>query len=428
MVKRVFAAAAVTAMTALPAVAQAQSDDRPPAIFGDRAVVIEWNQLLQSTAPSTLGLQTPRYFAMLHVAMFDAVNSIELGYQPYRLQVYDSHGASGEAAAAQAAHDVLAALIPASAPTYDAALAARLATIPPGLAQNGVRIGAKVAAAILEWRRNDGWQVAPPAYVLPPFPGLWQPTPPANAAAAFTQFPNVTPFATLSSTQFLHDLPATLTSARYTIDFNEVKAIGAVGSVTRTDEQTLLARLFAGVVTPTSLFALWNNVARDAAESEGLGLLDTARTFALLNVSINDALQTSHGAKFIYTLWRPVTAIRRAAEDLNALTDADPTWLPLLSTPPYPSYPGNMACVGASAATALAYAYGNNDVPFTAVWRNTTGPNYTRDYTGFWQMAVDQANSRVYGGIHYRFENDASQITCPKVAGWVFANYMRPLR
>ena len=418
MMKRIAMSAALAALTLSPVQAFASGGD-------DRAVVIEWNQILQTTIPSTAGLQSPRYFSMLHVAMFDAINSIERGYSPYRVRVRASHGASAEAAAAQAAHDVLSTLFPANVAVYDAALAARLESIPPGLAAQGVRVGRKVAEAILEWRQNDGWTAAPPAYVLPPFTGLWQPTPPANAPAAFTQYPKVTPFALFSATQFLHDLPPTLTSARYATDFNEVKTIGSATSITRTAEQTLLARLFAGVVTPTTLFQLWNNVARDAADSKGLSLLDTARLFVHLNVSINDGLQTAHGGKFIYAYWRPVTAIRRADEDMNAATDPDTAWTPLIGTPAYPSYPGNMACVGASAATALALTLDTNDVPFTAVWRNLSGPDYVRDYAGFWQLAVDQASSRIYGGIHYRFDNEASQIQCPKIATFIFENYMR---
>ena len=418
MVKKVVASAVLTAAMLAPVQAIASGGD-------DRAVIVEWNQLLQTTAPASAGLQVTRYFAMLHIAMFDAVNSIERGYGPFHVRVRASHGASSEAAAAQAAHDVLSALIPASVAVYDAALAARLQSIPQGLAAQGVRVGKRVAAQILEWRLNDGWNVTPPAYVLPAFPGLWQPTPPAGAAAAFTQYPKITPFATLSATQFLADPPPTLTSTRYATDFNEVKTIGSATSTTRTDEQTLLSRLFASVVTPTSIWALWSNVARDATESRGFGLLDTARVFALVTVSIHDGLQTSQTGKFIYGYWRPVTAIRRANEDMNANTAEDVNWLPLLTTPPYPSYPGNQACVGASAATALALAFGTDEVPFTAVWRNLTGPDYERHYTGFWQMALDQGNSRIYGGIHYRFDNEASQVQCPKVATFVYDNYMR---
>ena len=143
---------------------------------------------------------------------------------------------------------------------------------------------------------------------------------------------------------------------------------------------------------------------------------------------INDGLQTSHTSKFVYALWRPVTAIPKADEDLNPLTMADPTWMPLLTTPTYPSHAGNMACVGASAARALANVFGTNDIAITARWLGTAGnPDVSRNYPGFWQLAVDQALSRIYGGIHFTFENEASQESCPKVADYVFDNYMTPL-
>jgi hypothetical protein len=395
----------------------------------DAGVIVEWNALLQSTLPASAGLQAFRFYAMLHVAMFDAVNAIEDRYEPYRVRVRASHGASAEAAAAQAGRDVLAFLIPGSIATYDAALAARLVRIPHGQAAQGVRIGKKVAEQIVAWRQNDGWTTPPPAYVNPLFPGLWQPTPPPLSPPAFTQFPGTLPFAVLTNTQFLAALPPTLASPQYLADFNEVKAIGKSDSVTRTADQTELARLWAGVITSTNLNAVWNNVARDSVRSQRLSLVEAARVFALMNASMNDGLLTSHSGKFIYGLWRPVTAIRRAAEDLNDETDADPAWLPLLTTPAYPSYPGNMACAGASAATALALAYGTDDIAFTAVWRSNATPplpDYRREYSGFWQLAEGEANSRVYGGIHFRFDNDASQQVCPKIARFVFDNYMRP--
>lgn len=404
----------------------------------DADVVFEWNGILQASLalppPAGVppaGLQGFRYYAMLHVAMFDAVNSIEERYRPYFVRVRSSHGASGEAAAAQAAHDVLAAVLPVNLGAYDAALAARLATIPPGRRSQGVNVGKKVAAKILAWRQNDGWSTPPPPYVLPPFPGLWQPTPPANLAATFTQLPGTLPFALLTNTQFLHAPPPTLTSARYAEDFNEVKRVGrnTAGPADRTDDQTKQAQLWAGVISSTSLNAIWNNVARDTARSKGLDLVDTARVFALLDVSMNDSILTSHSSKFIYGLWRPVTAIRRAAEDMNDLTEADPTWSSLIATPPYPSYGGNMACVGAGAATALALAFGTDDVPLTVVWKGTVtppNPDVTKEFPGFWALAVDEADSRVYGGIHYRFDNEASQIVCPKVSHFAFDNYMQP--
>jgi hypothetical protein len=139
-------------------------------------VVIEWNTILQSTIPASAG--APRVYAMMHIAMFDAINSIEREFRPYRVRVRAGHAASSEAAAAQAAHDILIALLPASASTFDTALAATLDSLPPGVARQGARVGRAVALEILAWRQNDGSSAPPPSYVLPPFPGLWQPTPP----------------------------------------------------------------------------------------------------------------------------------------------------------------------------------------------------------------------------------------------------------
>jgi hypothetical protein len=397
----------------------------------DAAVIIEWNALLQSTMPATAGLQAFRFYAMLHVAMFDAVNSIEERYRPYHVNVRASHGASAEAAAAQAGRDVLSFLIPGSTATYDAALAARLATIAPGRRAQGVWVGKRVAEKIIALRHNDGWQLPATPYVLPPFPGLWQPTPPANAAAAFTQLPGTTPFALLTNTQFLPPAPPTLTSPKYAQDFDEVKSVGKSDSGTRTAAQTQQAQLWAGVITSTNLNATWNNVAREAVLAKGLDLVDAARVFALVDVAMNDSILTSHSSKFVYAYWRPVTAIRRAAEDMNDATEAVTDWLPLLATPPYPSYSGNMACVGAGAATALALAFDTNDVSIKVVWKgnaNSTPPftDVEKVFPGFWEIAVDEADSRVFGGIHFRFDNDASQQVCPKVAKFAFDNYMQP--
>ena len=392
----------------------------------DPGVIVEWNEILEGVLP-TAGLTPPRHYAMLHIAMFDAINSIERSYLPYRVRLHAWPAASREAAAAQAARDILAANFPASVATFDAALQARLAAIHPLLAAQGVRVGKAVAANILAWRQNDGWDVAPAPYVLPPFPGLYQPTPPAFGPPGFRQFETTTPFALLTPTQYQPVGPPTLTSQAYADALNQVQRLGSATSVERTAEQTLLARTFASVTNRTIHWGLWNHVARDTARARGLSLIETARLFALLNVSIHDGLQTSHSSKFVYGLWRPVTAIRRAGEDMNDLTVADETWTPLLTTPAYPSHAGNMACVGASAATALALFHGTDELPFTAVWLGNAGnPDVSRQYASFWQMAVDQANSRVYGGIHFSFESVASQQACPKVARYVFENYMQP--
>jgi hypothetical protein len=392
-------------------------------------VVIQWNQILQTLFGPAPGPQL-RALPMMHIAMFDAINSIEEVYSPYLVQVPSSHGASAVAAAAAAARDVLTALYPAQQTTFDSALAAQLAGIPPGLAQQGVAVGRQAAAAVLEWRQNDGWPatvVQDPTYVLPPFPGLWQPTPPANSFATFTFFPRVMPFALLTSTQFLPPPPSTLISARYAADFNETKLVGSATSVARTPEETLMAQVFASVNTTIGFFHVWNIVAGDVAQSQGLSLVGTARLFVLLNVGLHDGLQTSFTSKFVYGLWRPVTAIRRADEDLNPATEADPAWTPLLTTPPYPSHAGNAACLSAASARALQIAFGRDDIPFPLTWTRTMGlPPVTRAFTGFWQLADQQARSRIHGGIHFQFESDASQEACVKVAEFTDAQYMRP--
>jgi len=217
-----------------------------------------------------------------------------------------------------------------------------------------------------------------------------------------------------------------LTSDTYTADFDEVKRLGSATSSERTPEQTLLARLFAPQGYRTQHWAVWNNVARDMAARKHLSLVDTARLFALMNVSIHDGLQTSHTSKFVYGLWRPITAIQRADEDLNLATIADPTWTPLITTPPYPSHSSNQTCVGVSASRALARAFRTDEMPFTVTWTGVAPTaDVSRAYTRFSQLAADQARSRVYAGIHFTFELTASEAACTKVADYVFEHYMR---
>jgi hypothetical protein len=392
-------------------------------------LVVQWNQIHQTLYGTGPGVQL-RSLPMMHIAMFDAINSIEEGYTKYLIQIRASHGASADAAAAKAARDVLTALYPAQQTAFDALLASQLEHLPQGHVQQGVEVGAKVAAAVLAWREHDGWPatITPdPTYVLPAFPGLWQPTPPANSFASFTFYPRVKPFALLTATQFLVAAPPTLTSARYAADLNETRRLGSVSSAERTPEQTLLAQVFAGVSTTIGFFHVWNIVAGDTAERQGLSLLDTARLFVLVNVALHDGLQTSFTGKFVYGLWRPVTAIRRAAEDLNPDTDADTAWTPLLTTPNYPSHGGNVACLSAAAARALQLAHGRDDIPFTITYPRTGGlPSVTRDFAGFWDLAGQQARSRIFGGIHFQFESEASQAACVKVPEFALTRFMQP--
>jgi len=392
-------------------------------------VVLRWNRVLKETilagAHPSATIFPVRTYAMMHLAMFDAVNSIDGGYTPYLTDVPGSKNASIDAAAAKAARDVLAGLYPSRTEIYDAELAASLEGIEPNRAQQGFRVGEIAAAQMLAARAADGWTVTLiPPYSLPLSPGNWQPASPQNAAATFTHYPAVLPFALTSNSQFAVPPPPALTSARYGTDFNEVKALGGATSATRTAEQAQIARLWAGVGTPTNPFLTWNNVARYVSIARNLSTVENARLFALFNMAVHDQLLTSFTGKFDYGLWRPVTAIRRADEDGNPATEPDATWLALVPNPPYPSYPGNMAGIGAAQSTMLALVFGRDDIAFEHTWEGAGGA--TRLYTSFTQMGQEQSDARIYGGIHYRFDNEAGQSVGRNVSNYVFLNYLRP--
>ena len=423
---QLFGAAVVAAL-----LAPAGQDLRASGSTAD--VLVEWNQVLQDTLPTPHGVLTPRFFALTHIAMFDAINTFARKFEPYRVRIRHAGGGSPEAAAAQAAHDVLVRIYPAATATYDALLARQLGTDQSGYVRRGAALGARVARQILAWRQTDGWVVSPfPAYAEPLLPGRWQSTPPNNPVATFTHLQNAAPLALLSATQYLPPPPPSLTSERYAADVNEVKLLGKSDSAARTTDQTALARLWAGVAstgtgTATNYMSIWNNIVRDVARERGLSLVETARVFALVNVSIHDSLHTAQASKFVYGLWRPATAIRQADSDLNPATDPDPDWLPLLTTPAYPSYAGNFASIGAGAARALEVAFGTNDIPVTVTWRQSGGlPDVSHQFDGFRQAAEEQSESRIYAGIHYRFDQVAGQQIGTSVATFVVANFMAP--
>jgi hypothetical protein len=367
---------------------------------------------------------------MTHIAMFDAINAIEREFTPYHVRLRFASG-SPHAAAAQAAHDVLVAINPGATATYDAALVRQLGDHPSDFVQRGAAVGARVAKQVVAWRQNDGWVVSPfPPYAEPPLPGRWQPTPPANANAAFTHMLSAAPMALHTPTQYLPSPPPSLTSPEYAADLNEIKLIGKSDSQMRSPEQTAIARLWngnatTGVGTATNFMSIWNDIAGDVAREWRLSPVETARVFVLLNVSVHDGLQTAQASKFVYGLWRPVTAIRQADSDLNPATDADAGWLPLLATPPYPSYGGNMATVGASAARALQLAFGKNAIRVTAKWKQSGGlPDVSHQFDGFREVAEEHSNSRIFGGIHYRFDQEAGQKIGKATAEFVHANFM----
>ena len=372
-------------------------------------VVVHWNELALQSAAVAQPPRVPisRNWAMVQAAIFDAVNAIDRSYEPYAADVHASRGASQEAAAAQAGHDVLTALYPSRQAIYDAALADDLAGIPGGRARQGVAVGQEVARQIPP--NND--------------PGQWQPTPPDFSPAANAHVPLITPFALESSSQFRPGPPPALTSAEYAHDFNETKAVGSANSTVRTPDQTQVALVWR---LPLTNVTVWNRIAQDVAKSRDTSLPQTARMFALLDMAMSDGLETSFGSKFHYGLWRPVTAIRRAAEDGNPATEADPNWTTLHpTTPPYPTYAGNAATIGASCATVLSGVFGNA-VPFEVHWDAYGFPGVTRSYPDFWAAANEEADSRIYGGIHFRFDSVAGQQIGSNVGGYVIGHFLTP--
>jgi hypothetical protein len=395
-------------------------------------VIVEWNQLLQANITG-LPIGQPRSYAMLHVAMADAVIAVRGRYQPFHAHVRAPEDASAEAAAAQAGHDVLVALFPAAQAAADAALANRLSLISQEGLALGVQVGRNAAGQILAWRQNDGYTGAnpqPPALLASTLPGIWEPT--ATGPYQFSLSYNVTPFGLLTQFQFLPLPFPQLESTQYAEAFNEVKDVGRSNSTVRTPEQGRFAQLFAGVgayANVTNVFRLWSNVARDVSRSNSLSLVDTARLFAMMWASMHDSILTSHSSKAVYRLWRPETAIAHADVDDNPATDAEPGWAPLIPTPPYPAYSSDMTCLATGASRMLAHVLGSDAQSVTATWYTATGAVvFAQPYTSLWALAVDEADSRIWGGIHYRFDIDGSQASCTQVADYLFDNYMQPRR
>jgi membrane-associated phospholipid phosphatase len=387
-------------------------------------VVLEWNQLAvhavgQARVNPVVG---SRALAITQAAVYDAVVAIDRSFEPYHASVHASRGASPEAAAAQAAHDTLSALFPAQVATFDAALTADLEGIPPGLARQGIEVGSEAARQILDWRSTDGSTAVVP-YTPGTDPGDWQPTPPANLPALAPQWRYVTPFAMTSGSQFRPAPPPALDSAAYAAAFNEVKDLGRVNSTTRTEEQTQIARFWNDGLGTAFAYGYWNRIAQEVAADEQLSLVEDARLFALLNIATADALISCWDAKYEYSLWRPVTAIRAADTDGNSATEPDTGWTPLLVTPNFPSYTSAHSTVSAAAAGVLTSLFGA-DHHFTVGAESL--PGVTRSFDSFGAAAAEAGRSRIYGGIHYQFDNANGQQVGGEVAGYVMDHFLKP--
>jgi hypothetical protein len=286
---------------------------------------------------------------------------------------------------------------------FNAEFSASLQSIPSGAARTrGRALGENVAEQMLALRASDGFDAVVP-FTPGADPGDWQPTPPANAAALLPGWGAVTPFAMTSGSQFSPDNIPALASAEYAAAFNQVKELGSATSASRTADQTNIALFWAnggGTATPPGHL---NMAAQIAAEAEGNTLSENARLFAALNVAMADAAIMAWDCKFATDYWRPVTAIR-AADDGNASTVQDASWTPLIATPPFPTYVSGHSSFSGAAAAVLIDFFGRDNVTFTLPSENPNVPN--RTFTSFSQAAQESADSRLYGGIHWQFDNE----------------------
>jgi hypothetical protein len=352
------------------------------------------------------------------------VNSIDDTHFPYHINLNVPSTTSREAAAAQAAHDVLVSVFPAQQATLATALNNSLSGIPAGPAKtDGIALGSSVAGSIITLRANDGSATVTP-YTPGTLPGQWRPTPPANAPALLPNWATVTPWTMTSNLQFRDPTgPPALSSAAYAAEVNEVKAIGAVNSATRTPDQTNAARFWAGGAGPVGH---WNQIAQNVAAAEGNTLSENARMFALVNLAEADAVIATWDNKYLSpgsSFWRPVTAIQLADQDGNAATEADPNWLPLLTTPAYPSHSSGASMVAGAAGESLKKFYGTDNISFSLM---VSGIG-TRSFTSFSQASQETADSRMYGGIHFHFEDEVGRNGGIALGQFIFANELRAI-
>jgi hypothetical protein len=358
--------------------------------------------------------------AITQLAVYDAVNAIDGGGTPYLPHPPASHAASPEAAAAAAAHRALLSLFPSQQALIDARFLDSLSQIGGGKhVRRGIRVGERVADAILAARAHDGSGATPPAFVPASGPGEYQLTPPAFGQPVFTHWGAVAPFALSRASQFRPPPPPAVNSARYTADFNEVKSLGELDSSTRSADQTEIGRFWGA----SPVQNVWNQVAQMAGMSFKNSLAQNARMFALLDTSVADGVIALYDAKYAYHRWRPVTAVRAADHDRNPETTGDPNWTPLAATAPDPSYAGAHAEVSQSAAVALRDFFGTDRVDFSL--RTPSLPSVVRSFQSFSQAADEAAASRVYAGQHFRYDEDAGQALGDEVGDFVVDSILR---
>jgi PAP2 superfamily len=386
-------------------------------------VITDWDEkaIVAVTPMSSLGNTSPymaqRMMAMVHAAMFDAVNSIEQRYRPFLVQLPTAPTTSKEAAGAAAAATVLQTIDEKTAGQVKAALAAYLTSIPDGTAKtDGVTLGRAVAAKVLEARANDG-SGSPDAYRPRTTPGVYVPT----TITISSMWPNMKPFVIATPSQFRPEPPVSLDSKEWATDYNEIKDCGGQISTERTAEQTEIA-LFWLVGPPVA----YHPFVRQLAIAKQMSVVDSARFMALVSVGLTDAIIAVLDAKYHYNFWRPITAIRNGDIDGNAATEREETWQPIATTPMHPEYPCAHCIQSGSVAGVVKAALGSMDIPEIAM-TSPTAPGVTRRWTSMTALTEEIANARVWAGFHYRFSTRIGTRMGLEIGDYVVRNVMQPV-
>jgi PAP2 superfamily len=411
--------------------------------FARADAVTYWDEIASNAIVVTAGQPPPvsaLSFAMVQGAVYDAVNAIDRGHRPYLVQPPSNPTDSIEAATAAAAFRVLVGfadlpgLFPSQQPTlqpiYDAYIAS-LPDNPPGSRAAGIVIGETTARTMLIDRQNDG-RFGPPPTLYPPVPGIWRPTPPNFANDPAPWVGNVRPFLVPNVEMLRTDGPNALTSAEYAEDFNEIKELGSLTSITRTADQT-----DAAIWWQDHAHALWHRIFRTLAASQNLNVVDSARLFAMETLAAADASIGCWNDKYYWQFWRPITAIREADTDGNPATEPDPAWLPLfdpatpvchpplLFTPPFPDHPSGHTCNSGAFVYTLQNFFGTDRIAFSAFSNKSCT---TRTFERFSDALKEVIDARVWAGIHFRTADVQGAVMGNKVAHYLRKHYFQPVQ
>jgi PAP2 superfamily len=379
-------------------------------------VITDWDA--KGVAIAAPGAMGEREMAMVHVAMFDAVNSIQQRYRPYLTRIPTPDATSQDAAASAAAAAVLTELHADKAADIRAALSEELAKIPDsGAKADGVRLGEQIAAKVLGARATDGANAADP-YRPKTTAGVYVPT----STMVGSAWPQMTPFALASASQFRPPPPLALSSKAWADDFNEIKSVGARNSPTRSPQATETARFWLMVGPPA-----YHPIARQLIDRKQLGVIDSARFMALYAVALTDAYIAVFDAKYHYDFWRPITAIRNGDLGGNPSTQRDPTWQPLDNTPMHPEYPCAHCVQSAAAVAVIEAVLGGEDIPEISL-TSLTAPGVTHRWSNLRLLLDEVANARIWAGFHYRFSTRVGTDMGRNVGRYVVQSVMQPTR